>query len=291
MRIIFSRKGFDSASGCCPSPILPDGRMISLPIPVTARHARPNFASLHAGGLNLGELVENLVPTRHRGQINAQTGVHLDPDLDGGLQKRPSGWRPAFGQVEAAQSHLAREGVQPGDLFLFFGWFRRVECEGGLWRYVKGAPHVHVLFGWLQIDEIWSFARQFKEACARHPWLRKHAHADIGLESNTVYVSREHLQLNGARRQLPGGGVFGKFHPDLQLTWPGESRCKWRLPEWAEPVSGKPPLTYHRRTDAWKRRDGAMELRTVGRGQEFVLDCAHYPEAVDWALALVERHQ
>lgn len=27
MRIILSRKGFDSAAGGCPSPILPDGRL------------------------------------------------------------------------------------------------------------------------------------------------------------------------------------------------------------------------------------------------------------------------
>ena len=33
MKIIFSRKGFDSVSGRVPSPILPDGRLLSLPIP------------------------------------------------------------------------------------------------------------------------------------------------------------------------------------------------------------------------------------------------------------------
>ena len=33
MKLIFSRKGFDSSAGGIPSPILPDGRMISLPIP------------------------------------------------------------------------------------------------------------------------------------------------------------------------------------------------------------------------------------------------------------------
>lgn len=33
MRIILSRKGFDSEYGGCASPILPDGKMISMPIP------------------------------------------------------------------------------------------------------------------------------------------------------------------------------------------------------------------------------------------------------------------
>ena len=32
MKIILSRKGFDSQYGGYPSPVLPDGRMISLPI-------------------------------------------------------------------------------------------------------------------------------------------------------------------------------------------------------------------------------------------------------------------
>ena len=35
MKIILSRKGFDSgkSSGCFPSPILPNGKIISFPIP------------------------------------------------------------------------------------------------------------------------------------------------------------------------------------------------------------------------------------------------------------------
>jgi hypothetical protein len=33
MKLILSRKGFDSSTGGIPSPIFPDGRMVSLPIP------------------------------------------------------------------------------------------------------------------------------------------------------------------------------------------------------------------------------------------------------------------
>ena len=33
MKVILSRKGFDSENGAYPSPILPNGQMISLPIP------------------------------------------------------------------------------------------------------------------------------------------------------------------------------------------------------------------------------------------------------------------
>lgn len=33
MKVILSRKGFDSSAGCIASPILPDGTLLSLPIP------------------------------------------------------------------------------------------------------------------------------------------------------------------------------------------------------------------------------------------------------------------
>jgi len=33
MKVILSRKGFDSGTGGYPSPILPDGTLLSLPIP------------------------------------------------------------------------------------------------------------------------------------------------------------------------------------------------------------------------------------------------------------------
>jgi hypothetical protein len=33
MKVILSRKGFDSGYGGIPSPVLPDGTMLSLPIP------------------------------------------------------------------------------------------------------------------------------------------------------------------------------------------------------------------------------------------------------------------
>ncbi len=60
---------------------------------------------------------------------------------------------------DAAQAVLEREGVGPGDLFLFFGWFRRVEVCGGVFRFVKGAPDVHVLWGWLHYFRSPKFAR------------------------------------------------------------------------------------------------------------------------------------
>lgn len=52
MRIIFSRKGFDTGSGGKPSPIV-DGRPISLPIPAT-RNSRTTYAILALATSSIG---------------------------------------------------------------------------------------------------------------------------------------------------------------------------------------------------------------------------------------------
>ena len=50
---------------------------------------------------------------------------------------------------------------------------------------------------------------------------------------------------------------------------------------------GKPPLTYHPDLGRWRTDANHAYLRSVGRGQEYVLDLAHYPEAVEWLTDLV----
>lgn len=114
MKIVFSRKGFDSQYGGVASPILPDGGITSFPIP--SRYGRP-VGDLSFRGKPLTTLLNDLA-----GGVGT---VHLDPDLQADCVSRRSGWRPSFGQVGNAQSHLENQGVEVGDVFLFFGWFRR----------------------------------------------------------------------------------------------------------------------------------------------------------------------
>jgi hypothetical protein len=40
MKVILSRKGFDSGYGGYPSPVLPDGTILSLPIPIAGSGIR-----------------------------------------------------------------------------------------------------------------------------------------------------------------------------------------------------------------------------------------------------------
>ena len=102
MKIIFSRKGFDSQNGGMPSPII-DAKAISLPIPY-------KNSLIRYDDLLLGKIVNEL----SKGRITGLDYCHNDPDLKMG----------AFGQVASAQGHLNNQGVGSGDLFLFFGTFR-----------------------------------------------------------------------------------------------------------------------------------------------------------------------
>src|SRR5947209_602976 len=102
VKLILSRKGFDSGSGGGPSPILPDGRMVSLPIPdKTAPFTYTDLS--YASGMSMGDLIRDLAPAR----VKPSHFAHLDPDIDPGAVPRRTGWRPVFGQSGPSQTHLA----------------------------------------------------------------------------------------------------------------------------------------------------------------------------------------
>ena len=79
------------------------------------------------------------------------------------------------------------------------------------------------------------------------------------------------------------------FDRRLVLTAPnGTGVSQWQLRRWFYPDGDEPPLTYHGNvTERWRRDADHAYLRSVGRGQEFVLDLDHYPEAIGWLSGLV----
>ena len=100
MKVVLSRKGFDSAYGGYPSPILPAGEMVSLPIPLddTIR-----YSDLQIGDLKYYDLMADLKPRiRSNGKwliLNEETKCHFDPDIHKDPIDRESGWKPCFGQM------------------------------------------------------------------------------------------------------------------------------------------------------------------------------------------------
>lgn len=283
MKIIFSRKGFDSGNGGMPSPILPDGRMLSLPI--LSNSERP------LSDMQFDPEINKLVSDLSDQRIVGSSCVHFDPDLDMALLPRSHGWRPSLGQVGAAQSHLENEKIEPSDIFLFFGWFRQVETVGGKWRFVPDAPHLHVLFGWLQIGEIVSLHGNESAVLKKYPWLKGHPHMQTGYShNNTLYIATENLQINGVNTLVTGGGRFKTFTPRVQLTDNNANRSTWRFPKFFLHDHANPTMSYHKKPEKWTMDGQDVILETVKRGQEFVFDASNNPYVQLWTSRLIGEH-
>ena len=235
MKIVFSRKGFDSAAGGGPSPIV-DGRPVSLPIPDSKGLSPTTYAARGVG---------DLVEAATRGRVRRDALCHDDPMF------LPDG-TCVFGQCGGAQTHLDRQGVGIGDVFLFFGWFRDPD----------GEDH-HRIFGYQRIAQIVRLASADETTLARFR-AHKHPHAfgfHHGNRSDTLYVGP--------------GKTAQTAPPGLRLTAPGATRSLWRVPRWLRDVG----LTYHADPKRWPAPD---RLRSAAQGQEFVADITNSSEAHNW---------
>lgn len=285
MKIILSRKGFDSTYGEVPSPIFEDGSMLSIPIPADSKLTYDDLSSKNSSGSKISNIVEDLTSKKGNSHVKGNSDVHLDPDLNPDSYPRSDGWKPMFGTSGAAQGHLVKQGVGIGDLFLFFGWFREVINKSGRYEYKKSAEDKHVIFGWLQVGSILHPQTQVD---AIPEWAKYHPHCEEAQQEepgNCLYIASDQLQLGDIKGEFPGGGVFKTYkdHP-LCLTKKGQwKRSLWELPEWFYPDADKPPLSYHTNVSKrWSKADGYAILQSVARGQEFVFDTDHYPEAIGW---------
>ena len=286
-RIVLSRKGFDSGSGGCPSPIFPDSSLCSIPIPDSPCSSRHSYRSLHYRNTNIGTILENLTQGHREPWTGAHT-PHLDPDIRQEAVPRPREWRGVFGQAGNAQSHLENQGVAAGDLFLFFGLFREVHTQQGRWTFRQGAQDIHVLWGWLQVAEIRRVDLIRNEPNYR--WATYHSHFARNPDPrNTLYIAANELDLKHDTVPSQGFGVFPTLREDIVLTNPAGTTSQWRLPRWFYPIPGRRPLTYHGDPNRWDRDNHHAYLDTVGRGQEFVLHIDDYPEASEWVSNLIAQ--
>jgi len=238
MRIILSRKGFDSSSGGGPSPILA-GRPISLPIPDTKGLSRTTY-----GDLGLGDLAARA----SRGRIGPADPCHHDPMF------RADG-TCLFGQCGAAQTHLERQGVRVGDVFVFFGLF--AEEEGG--------ERHHRIFGYLRVRNLVRLADGVPGELVE----AGHPHA-IGLHAGNDVI----WQGEGREAQTAD--------PALRLSLPGGPPSLWRRPDWLK----RGGLSYHDRGDRWLR---GGRLKSVSRGQEFVADIGRRKRPREWLDRVIDR--
>jgi hypothetical protein len=230
MRIILSRKGFDSSAGGGPSPIV-EGKPISLPIPAgTASETTYD-------DLGLGEHAERA----SRGRLNAGDLCHHDPMfLEDGTC--------VFGQCGAAQTHLERQGVGTGDVFVFFGLFAEEETS---------EPH-HRIFGYLKVEETVPLAKGAPDELK----ALAHPHA-LALHARNDCIWRGE------------GRVANRASETLRLTVPGGPPSLWARPGWLR----RGGLSYHDRAERWLR---GGRLQSVARGQEFVADVGRRKAPRQW---------
>ena len=182
--------------------------MLSLPIP--SKGCPHRYSQLSWRGRNLGDLVERLSRKKTRRDFDA----HPDPDLRRDMCPRQAGWRPAFGQAGAAQGHLRKQGVREGDLFLFWGLFRRVD-EDGEW---VGRPEHHI-WGWMQIGCVAPVDAVVRPGGREWAWAAAHPHLHRSADpSNTLYVAAERLRAPDLSGSVSGAGTFDTAHASRRLT-------------------------------------------------------------------------
>ena len=284
MKLILSRKGFDSSSGRVPSPIFKDRTMISLPIP--DKNSSISYKDINQSNYNIGDIVKDLTGNTIRRDFKA----HMDPDLNFSNYPRSKNWQPLLGQEKAAQGHLRNQAIENGDVFLFYGLFREVEYLENRLRYVADSYPKHVIWGWLQIDQILPVDEIDSDVFS---WALYHPHFNRDTDrTNTLYISKKSLNIKGFNgAEIGGAGIFNHFNEDLLLTSPGNNTSTWNLPYWFYPTEGKDPLTYHSDMSRWSKSNDNSLLSTVGRGQEFILDCDQYTESYKWLGDLIRSNK
>lgn len=264
MKIILSRKGFDSSSGKQANPILPDGTLLSLPIP--DKEDTISFSSLKWNGMSYYDIIHSLNP---KTKYTIDSRCHLDPDLRKGVKDRLPNWKPAFGQMNASLTHLRNQNVSVGDIFLFYGWFRETEQKDGDIQYKKNGLDAHIIYGYMEVGEIIEYKEDVPEWCKEHP----HFMYDKAWKAkkNAIFMPAEQLTIIPS---LIGCDVLD-YRRDRVLTKDGMSRRYWNLPKFFKKVN----ISYNAKS--W--RDDVFI--SAGRGQEFVMDAT--PEIINWVKHII----
>ncbi len=264
MQIILSRKGFDTQYGGQTSPIMPDGTLLSLPIP--AKNESLKFSDLKFRGKTYLEIIKELNPNT---KIKDNYTCHLDPDLRNDAIKREIGWLPIFGQTGCAQGHLSGKGIKEGDLFLFFGSFKETEFVNSILKYKRNAPDLHLIFGYFQIGSIYSDISKLPKELQYHPHAQKRFKED---KNNCIYKAAETLSLSTSHK---GAGCLC-FHNNLILTKNGYSKSRWELPEIFRDIE----ISYHSQKSF--KED---YFQSAAKGQEFIIN--ENGNVTNWATKLI----
>lgn len=300
MKVILSRKGFDSANGGCASPILHPAddtgialsdrcTLLSLPIPDEIGIEYTKLRVPESSGISYADLISQL-KGHDFPPATGKRMAHLDPDIrKDNREEKDIAWDPAFGQTKAAATFLKNNHVEKGDLFLFFGWFRNTTHTENGYRFVRKRDadrffeyaDMQIIYGYLQIEQI----LQDKKDISSYEW---HPHAMgkyIDQENNTLFLPSQILETGISdidRLKLPGYKAFN-FRPSLILTQEGRSRGTWTDRPCYRPenvVSADP-------TKPRKNSAKGSGIYYKGIWQELILkDTSDNPGLKDWLVGI-----
>ena len=280
MRIVLSRKGWDSGSGGRPNLIFDEtGEMVMLPIPEYENDV--TYDKLHLSrDENIRNHLKRIVPA-HCQKTNIPFTCHADPNLRNLFGRKE--YQGSLGQVSTSQTHLKNQKIKVGDVFIFFGLFNHVILKNGELRIRSRYPG-HVIFGYLQIGDIISPKDYNKEGRAeiesKYPWITDQPHWNAEkykkYSNNCIYVAAEHCTFN---KSLPGCGTFD-YHEELNLSMRDiPQSTHWNLPLELRNLS----ITYC--------PTGMVDdkyFQAPARGQELVIEDS--PAASKWAEKLITKH-
>jgi len=210
--------------------------------------------------------------------FTADIKCHADPNIANYFAR--DNFLGSIGQVAAAQSHLKKQGVDVGDLFLFFGWFREIK-DG---KFIKDIDK-YAIFGYLQVGEIICpqklNATQIAECEAKYPWIKDQPHWDFNKykssKNNCIYVAKENCTFD---ESLKGWGTFA-YSQDLSLTKQNANK-KSELS-----IPALKGLLLSKTNGKTFESCGAFALPQTF-GQEFVIEKSE--QATTWAQNLIKKY-
>ena len=277
MKIILSRKGFDSSFGGVPSLIRDDGTMLSAPIP--EMNEKGVFFDT---GKRYNDLQNFELPPKCKYKLD--TFCHLDPDIRKWLHTQlPQGWEPILGQCGAAASHLKNNKIGKEDIFIFWGLFQKI-----------GEPYpFHAIWGYMQIAEI---VKDFEkiQKYSWHPHSREYycGKNSAWKNTNTLYIGTEKLLGISDINETPGYGTFkydDKSRNLLKLTRDGDPYpSHWRFDSlpWLDWNQHQSNMTYHKNTKRFVQN--GPYFQAASRGQEFVVNHVNETTTLYWLPKLLK---
>ncbi len=273
MKIIFSRKGYDSSAGGYASPIFPDKTLWSIPIPDNNNKASYRDLKFTYNNEPISSILNDfcnhsIVRAGKRSSCdysNESNKCHHDPQLMNDSQ------RIVLGQADAADGHLRNHDVGEGDIFLFYGWFKEIEKNktSNKWKYVRKTPDLHLIWAYMEVGDVLRLdtQKEKEEALNKYTFLQDHPHLEESFCHNSI-KGHNSLYLSSAGKYL----YFDKYDESKCLTNNRDNesnkRSEWRLPSFFN----QPDAFTFLKEKNFKLDGNDVLINFSGFGQEFVLD-------------------